>query len=95
MSSHPPRREVIVVGAATHAPQEEIDYVDACSVRASAYSEIGARDVSLIFDRDTLGDVKPSFEGDTDIVTPPPHKPTFCNCKKAVERDVEVYRKKT
>ncbi len=51
--------------------------------------------VSLIFDRDTLADIKPPFKDDTDIVSPSPHEPTFCNCKKAVEGDVEVYRKET
>jgi hypothetical protein len=44
--------------------------------------------------RDTLADIKPSFENDTNIVPPPPHEPTFPNRKKAVERDEEVYRKK-
>jgi hypothetical protein len=42
--------------------------------------------------RDTLADIKPSFENDPNIVPPPPHEPTFADCMKSVERDVEVYR---
>ena len=37
---------------------------------------------------------KPSLENDTNFVPMPPDKSAFSNCEKAVERDVEVYRKK-
>ncbi|MEY9528192.1 hypothetical protein ABIF70_009333 [Bradyrhizobium japonicum] len=50
---------------------------------------------AYLIKRDTLADIKPSFKEDTDIVPPSPHEPAFCNCKKAVKRDVEVYWKKT
>jgi hypothetical protein len=43
--------------------------------------------------RDTLANIKPSFENDTNIVPVPPEKSAFSNCEKVVERDVEVYRK--
>jgi hypothetical protein len=49
---------------------------------------------SCFVDRDTLVDINPSFELDTNIVPTPPHEPTFCNCAEAVERDEEVYRNK-
>ena len=49
---------------------------------------------ACLITRDTLADIKPSFELDTNIVPPPPHEPTFANCLKSVERDVEFYRKK-
>jgi hypothetical protein len=41
-----------------------------------------------------VGDIKPSFKDDTDIVPTPPRESAFSNCEKVVERDVEVYRKK-
>ncbi|MHC2292409.1 hypothetical protein [Bradyrhizobium barranii] len=44
---------------------------------------------AYLIKRDTLADIKPSFKEDTDIVPPSPHEPAFCNCKKAVKRDVE------
>jgi hypothetical protein len=53
----------------------------------------GERSVRLV-QRDTLADIKPSFEDDADFVPPPPREPTFSNSEKVVERDVEVYRKK-
>jgi hypothetical protein len=49
---------------------------------------------SCLVARDTLADINPSFENDTNIVPMPPKKAAFCNCEKAVKRDVEVYRKK-
>ena len=48
-----------------------------------------------LVNRDTLADIKPSFENDTNIVPGPPNKAAFCNCEKVVERDVEIYRKKS
>jgi hypothetical protein len=49
---------------------------------------------SCLVDRDTLADINPSFENDTNIVPIPPEQSAFSNCEKVVERDVEVYRKK-
>jgi hypothetical protein len=49
---------------------------------------------SCLVNRDTLADINPSFENDTNIVPMPPDEVAFSNCEKAVERDVEVYRKK-
>jgi hypothetical protein len=49
---------------------------------------------SCLVNRNTLADIKPSFEKDTNIVLPPPRQPTSSNSEKVVERDVEVYRKK-
>ena len=48
---------------------------------------------ACLINRDTLADIKPSFENDTNIVLPPPREPTSSNSEKVVERDVEVYRK--
>jgi len=45
--------------------------------------------------RDTLGDINPAFELDTNIVPTPPEQLAFSNCEKVVKRDVEVCRKKT
>jgi hypothetical protein len=47
-----------------------------------------------LVNRDLLADIKPSFENDTNIVPIPPEQSAFSNCEKAVERDVEAYRKK-
>jgi hypothetical protein len=44
--------------------------------------------------RDPLADIKPSFEKDPNIVPMPPEQSAFSNCEKAIECDVEVYRKK-
>jgi hypothetical protein len=41
----------------------------------------------------TLRDIKPSFKDNTNIVPTPPCKSAFSDREKAVERDVEVYRK--
>ena len=49
---------------------------------------------ACLVNRDTLADIKPSFENDTKIVSLPPEEAAFSNCEKVVERDVEVYRKK-
>ncbi len=49
---------------------------------------------SCLVNRDTLADINPSFEFDTNIVPIPPEQSAFSNCEKVVERDVEVYRKK-
>jgi hypothetical protein len=38
-------------------------------------------------------DIKPTFENDTNIVTPPPRHSALSNRAKVVERDVEVRRK--
>ena len=43
---------------------------------------------------DTLADIKPSFENNTDIVPMPPEEAAFSDCEKVVERDVEMYRNK-
>ena len=51
------------------------------------------REAGLAEGRDTLADIKPSFKDDTNIVPTPPREPTFSDCEKVVERDVEVYRK--
>ena len=48
---------------------------------------------ACLVERDTLADIKPSFENDTNIVSMPPGESAFSNCEKVVERDVEVYRK--
>ena len=32
---------------------------------------------------------------DTDIVQPPPSEAAFADCEEVVERDVEIYRKKS
>jgi hypothetical protein len=50
--------------------------------------------IACLVSRDTLADVKPSFEKDTNIVPTPPEQSAFSNCEKVVERGVEVYRKK-
>jgi hypothetical protein len=50
---------------------------------------------SCLVARDTLADINPTFESDTHIVPTPPEQSAFSNCEKVVERDVEVYRKKT
>src|SRR6476659_308144 len=42
--------------------------------------------------RDTLADINPTFELDTNIVPIPPEQSAFSNCEKVVERDVEIYR---
>ena len=49
---------------------------------------------ACLVNRDTLADIKPSFENDTNIVPTPPEQSAFSNCEKVVERGVEVYRKK-
>ena len=49
---------------------------------------------SCLVSRDTLADINPTFENDTNIVPIPPEQSAFSNCEKVVERDVEVYRKK-
>ena len=49
---------------------------------------------AFLLNRDTLADIKPSFENDTKIVSMPPEEAAFSNCEKVVERDVEMYRKK-
>jgi hypothetical protein len=46
-----------------------------------------------LVNRDTLADIKPSFENDANIVPMPPEEVAFSNCEKAIERDVELYRK--
>jgi hypothetical protein len=48
---------------------------------------------ACLVSRDTLADIKPSFEYDTNIVPTPPEQSAFSNCEKVVERGVEVYRK--
>lgn len=48
---------------------------------------------ACLVNRDTLADIKPSFENDADIVPMPPEEVAFSNCEKAIERDVELYRK--
>jgi hypothetical protein len=53
----------------------------------------GERSACLV-KRDTLADIKPSFENDTNIVLMPPEESAFSNREKVIERDVEVYRKK-
>ena len=47
-----------------------------------------------LLSRDTLADINPTLESDTNIVPIPPDQSAFSNCEKVVERDVEVYRKK-
>jgi hypothetical protein len=47
-----------------------------------------------LVNRETLGDINPALELDTNIVPTPPEQSASSNCEKAVERDVEVYRKK-
>ena len=49
---------------------------------------------ACLVNRDTMGDIKPSFENDTKIVPISPRETAFSNCEKVVERDVEMYRKK-
>jgi hypothetical protein len=49
---------------------------------------------TCLVNSDTLADIKPSFENDTNIVPMPPDEAAFSNCEKVVERDVEMYRKK-
>ena len=49
---------------------------------------------ACLVNRDTLADIKPSFENDTKIVSMPPEEAAFSNREKVVERNVEVYRKK-
>jgi hypothetical protein len=43
---------------------------------------------------DTLADINPTLELDTNIVPTPPEQSASCYCEKLVERDVEVYREK-
>jgi hypothetical protein len=50
--------------------------------------------IACLINRDTLANIEPSFENDTNIVPIPPEQSAFSNCEKVVERDVEVYRKK-
>jgi hypothetical protein len=45
------------------------------------------------FNRDTLADIKPSFENDTNIVAIPPPESALSNRVIIVECDVEIYRK--
>ena len=47
-----------------------------------------------LVDRDTLADINPTFELDTNIVPTPPEQSASSNREKVVERDEEVYRKK-
>jgi hypothetical protein len=49
---------------------------------------------ACLVNSDTLADIKPSFENDTNIVPVPPEEAAFSNGEKVVERDVEVCRKK-
>ena len=49
---------------------------------------------SCLVDRDTLADINPTFELDTNIVPTPPEQSASSNREKVVERDEEVYRKK-
>ena len=49
---------------------------------------------SCLVSRDALVDINPMFESDANIVPMPPEQSAFSNCKKVVERDVEVYREK-
>jgi hypothetical protein len=49
---------------------------------------------ACLVNRDTMADIKPSFENDTNIVPISPRELAFSNCEKVVERDVEGYRKK-
>jgi hypothetical protein len=44
-------------------------------------------------ERYTLANINPSFKEDADIIPTSPEQPAFCNCEKAVERDVKIYRK--
>jgi hypothetical protein len=39
--------------------------------------------------------IHPTFENDTYVVLPSPSEVAFANCEKVVERDVEIYRKKS
>ena len=39
--------------------------------------------------------INPTFENDTYVVLPSPSEVAFANCEKVVERDVEIYRKKS
>jgi hypothetical protein len=49
--------------------------------------------IACLINRDTLADIKPSFENDTNIVATPPPESALSNRVKIVERDVEIYRK--
>jgi hypothetical protein len=49
---------------------------------------------ACLVNRDTMADIKPSFENDTNIVPISPRELAFSNGEKVVERDVEGYRKK-
>jgi hypothetical protein len=71
---------------------ERVFPVTGNSVRL-AFEHLRVR-AGMLINRDTLADIKPSFENDTNIVPIPPEQSAFSNCEKVVERDVEVYRKK-
>ena len=45
-------------------------------------------------ERHPLADINPSFKDDAHIIPTPPEEPALCNGEKAIEREVEIYRKK-
>jgi hypothetical protein len=60
------------------------------SVEKLSVPMIAAIASSCLVNRDTLGDINPTFESDTNIVAMPPEQSAFANCEKVVERDVEA-----
>jgi hypothetical protein len=48
-----------------------------------------------LIQHDGLVAIEPGFKDDADVVPVPLREPTFSNCEKIVERDVEIYRKET
>ena len=63
------------------------------SVEQLSVPLITAIAIACLINRDTLADIKPSFENDTNIVATPPPESALSNRVKIVERDVEIYRK--
>lgn len=45
--------------------------------------------------RNTLMGIDPCFENDTNVVLVSPNEAAFADREKVVERDVEIYRKKS
>jgi hypothetical protein len=63
------------------------------SVEQLSVPLITAIAIACLINRDTLADIKPSFENDTNVVATPPPESALSNRVKIVERDVEIYRK--
>lgn len=70
--------------------------IPGCRRRPADAIAIGTSERSVrLVKGDTLMDINPSFENDSHVVPSPRNETAFANCEKVVERDVEIYRKKS